>query len=171
MQNTKTKFALLFLFLTIVLSASAQSQEKIYSLLIMNFAKGIQWPGGSGNKFVIGVLEYPPLVAELKNATASASINGRNIEIKEFDRAENVEHCQILFIPAYKSKNLPLVLNKFPNDPTLIVSNKMDFARQGGGINFVLMDGKLKYEINCKSIEKRGMKVSSNVKGMGIVLE
>jgi ABC-2 type transport system ATP-binding protein len=35
----------------------------------------------------------------------------------------------------------------------------------------ILINGKLKYEINCKAIEKRGMKISSNVKNMGIVLE
>ena len=170
-MKTIRPVTLIFIFLVAAIYVQAQSQEKIYSLLIMNFAKGIQWPNATGGKFVIGVLEYPPLVAELKSAMASTSINGKNIEIKEFDRAENIQDCQILFIPAYKSKNLPVVLNKFPNDPTLIVSNKMDFARQGGGINFILKDGKLKYEINCKSIEKRGMRVSSNVKGMGIVLE
>jgi hypothetical protein len=150
----------------------AQSQEKIYSLLIMNFAKGIQWPGvHSGGKFVIGILEYPPLAAELKNSAQNISINGSGIEVKEFEHAEDIQGCNILFIPAYKSKKLPVVLNKFPSEPTLMVSNNMDFARNGGGINFVLVNGKLKYEINCKAIEKRGMKISSNVKGMGIVLE
>jgi hypothetical protein len=170
MKTIKFHITLIFIFLASALSAQAQSQEKIYSLLIMNFAKGIQWPNTAG-KFVIGVLEYPPLVAELKSSMSNASINGKRVEIREFDRAENIEGCQILFIPAYKSKNLPAVLNKFPTEPTLIVSNKMDFARQGGGINFLLKDGKLKYEINCKSIEKRGMRISSNVKGMGIILE
>jgi hypothetical protein len=32
-----------FIFSTTACIVCAQSQEKIYSLLIMNFAKGIQW--------------------------------------------------------------------------------------------------------------------------------
>jgi hypothetical protein len=166
------KFLLIIIFSNLCQLAVAQSQEKIYSLLIMNFAKGIQWPGiNHGGKFTIGILEYPPLAAELKNSSQNININGSDIEVKEFDRAEDMQDCNILFIPAYKAKKLPVVLNRFPSEPTLIVSNNMDFARKGGGINFILVNGKLKYEINCKAIEKRGMKISSNVKNMGIVLE
>lgn len=152
-------------------STHAQSQEKVYSALMLNFAKGIQWPAGDAGNFVIGILEYPPLAAELNTVASSVRINARKIQVKEFSHADEIAKCHILFIPAYKAKQLTAVLSKIGADPTLIITNKMDLAKKGSGVNFVLVDGKLKYEINPKSIEKRGMKISSGVKNMGIIIE
>lgn len=152
--------------------AWSQSQEKIYSAMMLNFARGMQWPEKkTGGNFVIGVLEYPPLAAELGATTASTRIGSQKIEIREFLRPEEVDGCHMLFIPAYKARTLPAVLNKIGLQPTLIITNKIDCARKGSGVNFLLVEGKLKYEINCGSIERRGMKISANVKRMGIVVE
>ncbi|MBT1698516.1 DUF4154 domain-containing protein [Fulvivirgaceae bacterium PWU4] len=140
--------------------------------MMLNFARGIQWPETKNNgNFVIGVLEYPPLAAELGTATASAKIGNQKIEVKEIQRPEEVGGCHILFIPAYKARALAAVLEKIGVQPTLIITNKMDYARKGSGVNFLLVEGKLKYEINCGSIERRGMKISANVKRMGIIVE
>jgi hypothetical protein len=154
------------------LLCSAQSQEKIYSSLILNFARGIQWPSmGPSEKFIIGVLEYQPLAAELTAMVAYAKVAGKKIDVREFTNADEIKNCNMVFIPAYKARQFSTVITQLGTDPTLIITNKMDYAKKGAGVNFVLVDGKLKYEINCRSIEKRGMKISANVKGMGIVVD
>jgi hypothetical protein len=153
-------------------TAAAQSQEKIYSLLILNFAKGIHWPapGGHHDAFVIGVVDYPPLVAELTAVTEKTKINGKRMIVKPVSDLKESPGCHILFLPAYKAKLLPAVIAQIPTHPTLIVCNKSDAARKGAGINFLLLDGKLNYEINCVEIEKRGMKVSSTLKSAGRIV-
>jgi hypothetical protein len=151
---------------------NTQSQEKVYTLLMLNFARGIQWPDvPKKESFVIGVFEYPPLASELNNAASSTKIGSRKIEVKEFTRTDEISGCHILFVPAYKARSFDAVLNKLGSEPTLIITNKSDLAKKGSGVNFILVDGKLRYEINCKSIEKRGLKISANVKGMGIVVD
>jgi hypothetical protein len=160
------------LFLVSPLLLCGQSQEKKYAVLMLNFAKGLQWPSSvSSGNFVIGIYEYPPLVAELNALVSSARVGTRSIEIKELGSPEEVRKCHMLFVPAYKTKRLPDILNIIGNKPVLILTNKIDYAKKGAGINFVLVDGKLKYEINSQSIEKRGLKISSNLKGMGISVE
>jgi hypothetical protein len=151
-------------------SLYGQSQEKVYSVLMINFAKGIQWPDIPGD-FVIGVLEYPPLAEELNSSTKTIKINSKRIQVREFAHAEEIKNCHMIFVPAYKTRQFPAVLDKLGASSTLIITNKMDLARKGSGVNFILVDGKLKYEINTRSIEKRAMKISANVKSMGIVVE
>lgn len=154
------------------ITGNGQSQEKIYSVMMMNFAKGMQWPAAaSKGNFIIGILEYPPLASELAGLTGNLKLGNRKVEIREFDAPENISHCHILFVPAYKARRFPDVLSRIGDYATLIVTNKMDYARKGAGINFVLVGGKLKYEINSKAIEKRGMKISSDLKGLGILVE
>lgn len=154
-----------------VYQASGQSQEKIYSALMINFARGIQWPAGNAGDFVIGVLEYPPLASELMAFSNTIKINTRKIQVKEYSHADDLGQCHILFIPAYKARQIHNILNKLANKPTLIITNKTNLAKLGSGVNFVLVDGKLRYEINTKSIESRGMKISNSLKNMGIIVE
>jgi hypothetical protein len=157
------------LITSLCVNGYGQSQEKNYATFILNFSRGMVWPSGmSSEKFVIGVMEYPPLAAELINATQSLKIGNRKIEVKELSTADDANDCQIVFIPAYKAKSLPTILSKLDGSPTLIVTNKFDLARRGSGVNFVLVDGKLQYEINARSIEARGLKISAGIKGMGI---
>jgi hypothetical protein len=158
----------LFGILAVASSGYCQSQEKIYSVTMLNFARGMEWPTSSHENFVIGVLSYPPLAAELKQAASNSKIGNRKIVIKEYASPEEIEACHMIFVPAFKSRSFVNVLTKTENDPTLIVSNKTDYARKGAGINLVLIEGKLRYEINSLSIEKRGIKVSSNIKKFGI---
>jgi hypothetical protein len=153
------------------LSAAAQSQEKIYSVFILNFVKGIQWPENTPNKFIIGVLGYPPLAAELSQTFSASKIKNHIIEIREYSSVEEIDGCQIIFIPSFKARSFDKLLSKVNTRPVLIVSNKMDMAKKGAGANFVLIEGKPKYEINCKAIEKRGMKISTSVKGGGILVD
>jgi hypothetical protein len=155
--------------LMLATNSHGQSQEKNYATLILNFSRGMVWPATAGSeKFVIGVMEYPPLAAELMNAVQSLKLGTRQIQVKELRTADEANTCQILFIPAYKAKSLPVILDRLGSKPTLIVTNKFDLARKGSGVNFVLVDGKLQYEINAKSIEARGLKISASIKGMGI---
>ncbi|HEY0656431.1 MAG TPA: YfiR family protein [Chryseosolibacter sp.] len=140
--------------------------------MMMNFAKGMQWPASaSKGNFIIGILEYPPLASELQSVSGKLKLGNRKVEIREFETPDAISECHILFIPAYKAKRLPDVLAKIGNFATLVVTNKIDYAKKGAGINFVLIGGKLKYEINSKAIEKRGVKISSDLKGMGILVE
>lgn len=167
-----------FLFFVIIIfvqppnTATAQSQEKVYSLLMLSFAKGIQWPDYPANqKFTIGVLEYPPLAAELMSSVGASKIGTRSVEVKEYANADEISNCQILFIPAYKARQLAQIISKLGKSPMLIVTNKSDLIQRGSDVNFILVDGKLRYEMNCKRIETRGMKISSGVKGRSIVVD
>ena len=173
MQNFRFYYAisLSILLCSLTTPSVGQSQEKAYSIFMLNFARGIQWPESSNKSFVIGVLGYPPLVTELSQVFTSTKLNNKKIEIQEYHSADEIGECQMLFIPAFKTRSFENVLAKVNSKPTLIVTNKADMAKKGAGINFVFVEGKLKYEINCKTIEKRGMKVPASIKGLGILIE
>lgn len=155
-----------------VTPAKSQSQEKLYAVMILNFAQNIQWPAGSiGDKFTIGILAYSPLATEIKSSTTQKKIAGRTIEVKEIYTPQDAQGCEIIFIPSFKSKKLPAFLTVLNHDATLIITNMFNLARQGSGINFLLKNGSLAYELNRKSVEARGMKVSSRIVSMGTLVE
>lgn len=149
--------------------SAGQSQEKAYSALLINFARNFQWPASSvKDRFVITVFEYDPLANELDAMLSTAKVNGKNVEIKRITSVSEIDGSQILFLPAFKGKMLPEILDAIQKKPTLVITNKMDLAKKGSGINFLLVNGKLQYEINSKSIEARGIRIPPNIKALGI---
>jgi hypothetical protein len=146
--------------------------KTVYSNLIVNFVRGIQWPATAvKDKYVIGVYEYLPLTSSLREIIGPIKVNGKTIEVVDITDVQAAKDCHVVFIPAYKAKALQPLLTTISNDPKLIITNKMDLSKRGSGINFVLSNGKLGYEINCKAIEKRGLKVSNGIKNMGTIVE
>ena len=169
MLRTRVLHCVLIIYLTLAFStsSSAQSQEKVYALMMINFLKGIQWPQPS-EQFTIAVIEYPPLATELILATTNVKIGGKKVEVRAVNSVQDVDQYHIIFIPAYKSKLLESLVTKVGKTPQLIVTNKFDLLAKGSDINFILVDGKLRYELNTLNIEKRGMKISTSIKGMAI---
>jgi hypothetical protein len=131
LMNRKFCILALTLLLLLCFKAESQSQEKVYSVMMMNFAKGTQWPAAnSKGNFVIGVVEYPPLAAELLKISANLKLGNRKIEIREFEMLDKIGQCHMLFLPAYKARRLPDVIARLHNDPILLITNKLDYAKK-----------------------------------------
>lgn len=168
--NTRITFVIVCI-LTAALQASSQSQERVYASLLINFSRGIQWPEGSNDgPFVIGVLDYGPLADELRALLSNMRIDGRKTEIRELRGADEANGLNVLFIPAFKARMLQSFTQRTSSPETLVVTNKPGLAQLGSDINLVLVNGKLRYEINCRAIEDRGMRIAAGIKGMGIVV-
>jgi YfiR/HmsC-like len=144
----------------------AQS-EKFQALFIYNFTKYIEWPTNGNQEFVIGVLGNDIITNELRNVAANKKVGNQNITVKTFSSKDELSSCNIIYIPSNKNNNLDEVLAK-ANNNTLIVTDKKGAAKQGSAINFVIVDGKQKFEINSNNISKRGLKVDPNLLNLGI---
>jgi hypothetical protein len=150
--------------------AVSEVSEKVISVFIYNFAINGQWPD-SESEFTIGVLEQPALARELSAVSAEKTVGSQKIKVVQFSNSSKVQNCNILFIPAAKSNSLSDISGKLSGSPTLIVTEKHGLAKSGSGINFVIVDGKLRFEVNNSAIEKRGIKLSNKIKSLGIAVD
>ena len=166
------KFLCLLLYLGFVGSFIVQAQnEKFKALFMYNFTKYIEWPVSQRTgEFVIGVLGNSPLVAELNTIASKQKIGSQSIQVKVFSSVEEIDNCNILYLPPSKSGQISAVVNKLSGRATLIISDKEGLASQGAGINYILDGDKLKYEVNKGSLEKRGLVVSSALLALGIAV-
>ena len=78
-------FAGLFWFST----ANGQS-EKFKALFIYNFTNYIDWPGGSGNTFVITVYGDSPIVGELENISKIKKVGVASIEVRKVNTTAEI---------------------------------------------------------------------------------
>jgi hypothetical protein len=62
------------------------------------------------------------------------------------------------------------VAPKLGSKSTLIVTEKEGLAKKGSGINFITVDGKLRYELNDAELDRRNIKLSGKIKSLGIAI-
>ena len=162
------------LFLLIVLIGGSQQKlfaqdYRFHSVFIYNFTKYIQWPEASNSgDFVIGVLGDSPIISELEKMASTKTAGSQKFVIKKIESVAEVNKMQILFIPNARSKFLEEVIGKVGSQPTLVITEKPGLGQKGSGINFILVDGKWKFELNRAATDKGGLKISGELARLAI---
>ncbi len=168
-SNKYYKLVLIPVFVLLGLAANAQVNYKIHSLFVYKFTQYIEWPTKTGD-FVIGVIGNSPILAELEAIAASKKVDTRTIVVKKMSATADLTGCNMVFISENQSSNLATISSKLQGKPILIVSETNGGAKKGAGINFVIIDEKMKFELNKASIEKQGLKVSGDLTKLAIVV-
>lgn len=166
----KRLLILLSLIFFAVHICDAQS-EKFKALFMYNFTKYIEWPATvRQGDFVIGILGASPMAKELEIIAGKQKVGSQNIMVKTFNSIDEIGNCHILYVPASKSSSLAQIIEKLSGKSVLVVTDKEGLASQGACINYVQDGDRIKYELNKKNIEKRGMVVNSALVTLGIAV-
>jgi hypothetical protein len=148
----------------------AQS-EKFKALFMYNFTKYIEWPASvRQGDFVIAVLGNSPMTKELEIIAGKQKVGAQNILVKTFNSVNDIDYCHILYVPSSKSASIAQIIEKISGKSILIITDKEGLASQGACINYVSDGDRIKYELNKKNIEKRGMIVNSSLVTLGIAV-
>jgi hypothetical protein len=84
---------------------------------------------------------------------------------------EDISGCHILFI-GYSAKDHLTELFKFVHKkPVLTISDMQGFANRGGMINFRRVKNYIRFEINAKAAQQAGLKISSQLLKLAIIIE
>ena len=89
--------------------------------------------------------------------------------IKHFNKPEDIGYCHMLFIPRNSPFPLQSVLDRVGKG-VLVVSEEPGLAKQGAAFNFIPIHDKIKFEANLKAINAAGVKVSSQLLRLAIVI-
>jgi len=138
---------------------------------VYNFTKFIDWnASNNGDEFIIGVMGYSPILKYLADIAQTKSVNGKKIVIKQYYKPDEIKFCHVLFIPEQTSYPLNTILSKVSKG-TLTISEEDGFAALGTALNFVLINNKLKFEANMKAVDAAGLKASSDLLRLAIIVD
>lgn len=168
----KRLLLLIVLFCLMGTSSLFAQKERFKALFIFNFTKNIEWPAASrGNQFVIVVIGNSELIAELETIAQTQRVGNMPIKVVDYTNLENLNGCHLVYLSPSKSGMLSSLLTNVNGKHTLVVSDGKNLAVKGSGISFVQDGDKLKFEVSRKNIEKQGLKSSSALANLGIVVD
>ena len=148
-------------FAQLLFADDSSVEYKIKAGYLYNFTKFITWPADNAATFNLCIMGNDPF-GELIDPIEQRSVIGRPIKLIRFDNLKSTEknpHCHILFV---SSSNEDTSVFRDVNN-TLLVSEREGFIAQGGMIGFVIKEGKIKLQINLKTIRQSGLKVSAKL--------
>jgi hypothetical protein len=154
-----------------VVSAQERPIHEVYSMMVYNFVRYVQWPDHATNgEFVIGVIGNTNMYNTLNEWYGGKAKGSKTFVIKKFNSAAEMSDCHVVFIDTNKSGEFEAVNSKVKGQNTLVITDKSGLGQRGSGINFKTVDNKLKFELNQKAVEASNLKVSSSLSAMAILI-
>ena len=171
MMGLKRSYILFVFFLLVGLSTFAQ-KAKYQCDIIYKLSQYVTWPEKHEDyKFVIGVVgSVKDFESFQKLALKKGKVHNYPIEVRYFDCLEAIDECDLLYVSEEFKIRIKKIVKWTKNERVLIVSGKNSYGASGSVINFVEVDGKLKFELNKGQAEKRGLQVSDKLKNIAIVI-
>jgi hypothetical protein len=166
---------LLFIVLICYGSVNAMAQLReaeanLKAAFIYNFIKYIDWSTPADASFIIGVIGPSPVHKSLQEIAKDESIDGKKIIVLHFNSPEDITGCNILFISANSPYSLSSILSMVSKG-TLTISEEPGYATRGTAFNFVLVKDKLKFEANLAAIDAAGLKASSQLLKLALIVK
>jgi len=167
-----------FPFVAVRLLGSEAKEFPEYQLkaaFLYNFAKFVTWPSNvfpnADTPLTIGIVGEDPFHETLRNLVADKRVGGRALAIKHFEPGDVIQECHLLFISRSEKERIPAILATLRGKSILTVSEIERFAQRGGMINLIMVGDRLRFEINPGVAEREGLKISSKLGILGIIVQ
>jgi hypothetical protein len=161
--------------LLVVFSHSAVSyadgselEYRVKSAFLYNFTKFIEWPSETQKKsdFVMCVAGNPELHTKLVETIGDKKNAGLPIKFSRILHPGEAQQCQLLFLGFVEPERLSDWLGALSDQAVLTVSDDSGFIAMGGMIQFVIVDGKIRFDINQSAANRLSIKMSSKLLGL-----
>ena len=164
--------------LTIVLGvtvALASAQERptheLHAAMLYNFIKYVQWPNESDpGDFVVGVIGDENVFNTLKTWYDGKAKGTKKYVIKKLSSAGEAESCQVVYVGKSKNRDFEDIKSSVTGKSVLTVTDGNGMGQKGSCINFKVIDGKLKFELNQTIVTGSNLKVSTQLSSMAILI-
>jgi hypothetical protein len=145
--------------------ADGQPEEhRLKAAFVYKFAGFVDWQSNLSElpTLNIGVLGAPEILNELAQIVPGRTVGDRAITARGVDPAD-LRDLHILFIGKSEAARLPQLAAALQERGILVVTEWDGALMQGGTINFVIADRRVKFEISLPAAEKSRLKLSSRL--------
>ena len=143
------------------------TEPQVKALFLLNFTKYVEWPTASfattNSPIVIGLYGEGKIGDAAKTVVEGKTVSGRVIVIQPIGKIDDSVKCHILFINDSEKKRLGEIVDKVKTLPVLTVGEFDQFMDQGGIINFVKREGRIRLAINLEAARQAKLEISSKL--------
>ena len=151
------------LSLSLVVAPAAQAPRPelaIKTEFVLRFPEFVEWPMAGNDRRPLSLCLSPthPFGQNVQ-ASVSGQPRAKQINVRELRDHESVRNCDVVYVaPADLS-----LLDEVANLPILTVGDQPNFCQRGGIINLLVLDGRVRFEIDLSRARRSGLKMDSQL--------
>ena len=163
----KKSFILIIFFLLTFVIKSYTQEESFIAISMYNFTRYVDWPlDDASSDFIIDIIGHKSVYEKLKEMTNDRKVGNRRMVVRYLDGVSSITKSDMLFLGFWQSKDMAKALAKMGNAHTLIIAEKDGMIDAGAGINFVIRNNTIKFELKRNNILKYGLKVTEELSSL-----
>jgi len=145
------------------LPAQQPSEYDVRAAFLLNFIKFVEWPRPSQDApFTICILGEDPFGTTLDQIVLGEAVNGRKIAVRRIEQLH--PSCRVLYISEFERNAAKVIAAAGPG--VLTVGEGEQFVRDGGMIGFVIVNRRVRFDINHRTALRSSLRVSSRLLGV-----
>jgi hypothetical protein len=156
--------------LVLAISSPALAQERavqeheVKAAFLFKFPAYVEWPQAPAapQPFAIAVLGDENVLAALRELARGRQLNGRPIEVRE-----SAQGAHMVFVGRAERARLAQLATSL-RGPVLLVSDWPGARDQGSMINFLTVDGRVRFEVALDAAERAGLRISSRLLAVAV---
>ncbi len=150
-----------------VISEAQSNERSVMAAYIYRFITYVEWPASAFPNaeapIVIGVLNADDIAAELEQIVQGRIALNRRLQVRRLALGDAWTGVNVLFIGGESAPKF-LQLAKTLTDRSVLTITGVDRGIEHGSvINFVQVDGRVRFEVNVAVAEKSGLRLSSRL--------
>lgn len=164
-------FSILSIFVIETGIAQERPPHEIHAAMLYNFIKYVQWPNeGEAGDFVVGVIGDDNVFNTLKQWYDGKPKGSKKYVIKKLGSPDEASTCQVVYVGKSKNKDFESIKNSTTGKSVLTITDGNGMGQKGSCINFKVVDGKLKFELNQATVTGSNLKISTQLSSMAILI-
>lgn len=143
-------------------AAEPTVEHRVKAAMLFNFTRFIAWPGAGGPELSLCVVGEDPLTAALDGIHGKET-GDRTVTVRPAVSPAHLARCHMAFISRSEAASLPPLLDALKARPVVTVSDIPGFVERGGMVELVVVEGKVRFEVNIGAAEQAGLRFSSKL--------
>ena len=146
----------------------AQTNERsVMAAYIYRFITYVEWPvsafASPDAPIVIGVLNADDIAGELEQIVQGRTAQGRRLQVRRLAPGGAPTGVNVLFVGGDGAQRVLQAAKLLTERPVLTITGIERGMDHGSVINFVHVDGRVRFEVNVGAAEKSGLRLSSRL--------
>lgn len=137
--------------------------QQVRAAFILNFVDYASWPSGASRDLVLCMLVGDTRVLDAATAAVSADSTGRRqLSVRRLTSPSDVTGCAVLFVGKDRRDQWPAVRTQAVRG-ILTIGEDEGFLDHGGVINLLQVGTRIRFEINLREANRRGIRLSAKL--------
>jgi hypothetical protein len=149
-------------------NAADYSEEVVKAAYLFRLASYVDWPGGADKgDFVIAVLGSPPMARQLAGLAGTHLIKNHAVQVREASSLRDIADPDMLYVGSGRADSLRS-WKPAASRSTLIVTDEEGGLRNGGMLNFLTIDRRVRFEVSLTAADQAHLKISSELLALAV---